>query len=195
MGILIGRKVYSTSRYVVVLLITIGIFLFFSSSVDNQEVKSINLFSSIFLLSSLFFNGTTSGLQARLNCKNGDEMMFYMNFYGMIVSFFVLVSTNQLVESLQFILTNHEILFDILIYVVCGFIGQFFIYKTIVESGALYCSIITTTRKVFSILLSVIYYHHSLNFIQYVAIFIIFGSLLIDIKFSENIKKPIKINV
>eukprot|EP01080_Neovahlkampfia_damariscottae_P007171 gene7171-11483_t len=177
MGVVIGRKKYSTSRYIVV--------------DNNPEFHNIHFFSTLFLLLSLFFNGVTSGFQTRLDCHDGDEMMFYMNFYGVFFTLFILVITGQLIPSITFLIENQEILIDILIYLICGIFGQFFIYRTIADSGVLYCSIITTTRKVFSIVLSVLYYKHNLNFVQWISIGIVFFSLFIDIH-ESNKKNALK---
>lgn len=64
-----------------------------------------------------------------------------------------------------------------------------FIFKTITTFGPLTCSIITTTRKFFTILGSVIIFKHPLNPIQWLGVIAVFAGLLIDHKYGKEIKK------
>lgn len=66
---------------------------------------------------------------------------------------------------------------------------QIFIYHTIAHFGPLTCSIITTTRKFFTILASVIIYGHSLLYRQWMGVALVFLGLGFDVYFSNRGRK------
>merc|ERR1712217_139943 len=55
------------------------------------------------------------------------------------------------------------ILKDIVVFSICSAIGQGFIFFTISSFDPLVCTTVTTTRKVFSVLLSIFTKGHSMN--------------------------------
>lgn len=107
--------------------------------------------------------------------------MLYMNFYSIFYTLVALLFTGQIQPALQFCMKFPQINFDILIYLITGVSGQYFVYKTMMSFGILFNSIVTTTRKVFTILLSVFWFRHSLNIYQWLGIIIVFGSLSVDL--------------
>lgn len=64
----------------------------------------------------------------------------------------------------QMCLESPEAFFDILTMCTYMVFGQIFIYNTINWFGAVYMNLITTTRKVFTILLSVFIHGHVIDF-------------------------------
>lgn len=67
---------------------------------------------------------------------------------------------------------------DILLFCVCGAVGQLFIFYTIKTFGALVNTLICTTRKFFNILFSVILNGNPLLPAQWVAVALVFGGLI-----------------
>lgn len=68
---------------------------------------------------------------------------------------------------------------------VSGF-GQIFIYIMLSHFGALSCSVVTTTRKFFTVLFSVVVYGHLILYYQWIAVAMVFGGLFADIFFGDN---------
>ena len=68
-------------------------------------------------------------------------------------------------------------------------LGQNFIFMTITYFGPLICSVITTTRKFFTVLASVIYFNHPLALHQWLGVVSVFIGLALDSKFGKE-KKP-----
>ena len=66
-------------------------------------------------------------------------------------------------RGLAFCLENPEIWAKILRFGACSAIGQSFIFFTIAHFDPLVCTTVTTTRKIFSVLLSIVLKGHSLN--------------------------------
>lgn len=86
----------------------------------------------------------------------------------------------------QFGVQYPNVLLDIFLFSLVGALGQNFIYYTIYNFGALVCSIITTTRKFFTILFSVLFYGHTLTSWQWIAVVMVFVGLILDMLFSKN---------
>ena len=81
--------------------------------------------------------------------------------------------SNELLQGLQFITTHPGVLQDILIFSFTGSLGQLFIFYTLQRFGSLSLVTVTVTRKMFSILLSVFWFGHSLNWSQWLVLVIL----------------------
>jgi UDP-galactose transporter B1 len=69
----------------------------------------------------------------------------------------------DLTTGVKFCTANPVIFEKILKFAVCSAIGQSFIFYTISEFNSLVCTTVTTTRKVFSVLLSIFINGHTLS--------------------------------
>ena len=69
------------------------------------------------------------------------------------------------------------------------FIKQNFIFLTIMSFGPLTLSLVTTTRKFFTILASVILFSNPLLWRQWMGVVLVFSGLAFDILFSKKLKK------
>jgi UDP-galactose transporter B1 len=67
-----------------------------------------------------------------------------------------------------------------LLFCLCGAVGQLFIFYTIKTFGSLTLTLITTTRKFFNILLSVLWNANPLLPAQWGAVGMVFGGLLVS---------------
>merc|ERR1719401_177588 len=81
----------------------------------------------------------------------------------------------QVSDGLAFIHSNSEIMSKVLAFAACSAMGQSFIFFVIAEYGALKCATVTTTRKIFSVLLSILIKGHSLNAVGWLGV--VLGSL------------------
>lgn len=78
-------------------------------------------------------------------------------------------------------LANHvEVWDEILIFSVCSAIGQIFIFYTGFTFDSLATTTITTTRKLFTILLSVVVYNHALGWNGWAGIGLVFSGLTLE---------------
>jgi len=66
---------------------------------------------------------------------------------------------------------------DVALFCACGAVGQLFIFYTIARFGSLTNTLITTTRKFFNILLSVLWLGTPLDATQWVAVALVFSGL------------------
>nr|XP_012151550.1 PREDICTED: solute carrier family 35 member B1 isoform X2 [Megachile rotundata] len=70
-----------------------------------------------------------------------------------------------------------------------GAFGQYFIFLTVTEFGPLPCSIITTTRKFFTVLGSILIFGNALTFKQWLGTFIVFSGLFLDAMYGKDKSK------
>ncbi|ORX35042.1 UAA transporter family-domain-containing protein [Kockovaella imperatae] len=80
-------------------------------------------------------------------------------------------------QSIQFLLSHRSAIRPLLAYALLGGLGQLFIFETIQHFGSLTLVMITVTRKLFTMLLSVIIFNHSLTTGQWTGIAVVFSGI------------------
>merc|ERR1711879_883522 len=124
----------------------------------------------VFICSSLALDGVTGGVQDSLKAKCKElgkkakpyEMMFWTNFFMMIVAIIVSFCLGEVATGSAYILENTAILPKVAAFGACSAIGQSFIFFLVSEYGPLKNATVTTTRKIFSVLLSIFLKGHAL---------------------------------
>jgi UDP-galactose transporter B1 len=94
--------------------------------------------------------------------------------------------TGELAPAIKFCVEYPMVLRDIFILGVTSALGQNFIYYTIHEFGSLNCSIMTTSRKFFTILCSVAWFGHSMTTKQWGGVGMVFTGLACDLYSSKK---------
>jgi len=82
---------------------------------------------------------------------------------------------------------------DILILAVTAAIGQQFIYYAIDAVGSLNCSVITTSRKFWTLLVSVVWNNHPLSAKQWGGVGMVFVGLSLDILASRRNRRAAQV--
>ena len=78
---------------------------------------------------------------------------------------------------LKFVSSNVDLAPAFLGLTLAGGLGQTFIYAALISFGSLYLSLITTTRKFFTVFASVFYFNHQLSSLQWLSVAMIFFAL------------------
>ena len=86
-------------------------------------------------------------------------------------------SSNELAEALDFIARHPSIFKDTLSFAACGAIGQLFIYYTLSKFSSLLLVTVTVTRKMLTMMLSVLWFGHQLSPMQWVGVGLVFGGI------------------
>ena len=157
-----------------------------------ENDKSGNLGAGEMLLFfSLTLDGLTGAAQDRIrsNYETGaNSMMFFVNIFSVVYLAFGVVVTGELNEFLFFVQRHPFVLVNMLSFSIASAVGQMFIFITITNFGPLTCSIITTIRKLFTILGSVIIFQNPMSSRQWVGTLIVFVGLGLDSKFGKEMK-------
>ena len=168
-SLLLGGAKYTLREYISVLAIILGTCIV---SMGNKKTGPASSQLGIaFIALSLACDGLTGGLQDRLKKKSKEvgviakpyDLMFWTNLFMGITAIVVALVLGDATTGFKFCVENPVILEKILKFAICSAIGQSFIFYTISEFNSLVCTTVTTTRKVFSVLLSIFIHGHKLS--------------------------------
>merc|ERR1712029_562757 len=107
-------------------------------------------------------------------------MMMSMNKWSVGYLAVALAFTGEGLEFLGFIQRHPHVLWQLASFSVASALGQFFIFLCVSDFGPLPCSIITTTRKFFTVLASVIFFGNSLITRQCLGTILVFAGIFLD---------------
>uniref|UniRef100_A0A8C6TV94 Solute carrier family 35 member B1 n=1 Tax=Neogobius melanostomus TaxID=47308 RepID=A0A8C6TV94_9GOBI len=194
LGVTILRKKYPLAKYLCVLLIVTGVALFLykpnkASAVADDHVFG---FGEILLLISLTLDGLTGVAQDHMKARfqtTANYMMLNINLWSTLVLGLAVLWTGEVWDFFSFTERHPSIIYNILLFGLTSALGQTFIFMTVVYFGPLTCSIVTTTRKFFTILGSVILFGNVLSSMQWVGTILVFLGLGLDAKFGKGPKK------
>lgn len=120
------------------------------------------------------------------------HMMLWMNAWSTLILFVALTLTGELWQFVDFVQRFPFVISFIVQFSAMSAIGQLFIFLTISSFGPLVCSLITTTRKFFTVLFSVLLFGNSLNGQQWLGTTLVFLGLSLDMFFGKQPpKKPL----
>jgi UDP-galactose transporter B1 len=168
-SLLLGGAKYTVREYLSVAAIIGGTCIVSMGKKSSGPASS--LLGILFIVLSLTCDGITGGVQNRLKKKSKElgvnakpyDFMFWTNLYMGITAFAFAVGLNELTPGLKFCMDNPIILNKIIKFAVCSAVGQSFIFYTISNFDPLVCTTVTTTRKVFSVLLSIFINGHAMS--------------------------------
>jgi UDP-galactose transporter B1 len=126
-----------------------------------------------------FTNATQDSITARYPKTNAWDIMLGMNLWGTIYNMVYMFGLphGSGFEAVQFCKQHPEAAWDILMYCLCGAVGQNFIFLTISRFGSLANTTITTTRKFVSIVVSSVLSGNPLSSKQWGCVSMVFGGL------------------
>jgi UDP-galactose transporter B1 len=183
-GVLFASKRYHWRKFLYITLIVAGMAIFMYKPKHSGKFDVLNFGKGeALLLLSLFMDGVTGTVQEKMRAGYKTEkysMMFYMNFFsGVLLSGSILFS-HDLFKFINFIQRYPFVLQRLALLSIAGACGQVFIFKTVSDFGPLTLSIITTSRKLISVVLSVILFSNPLNQNQKIGTIIVFLALFLD---------------
>lgn len=168
-GLLLGGDKYSLRQYTQVLMIVLGTAAV-SMSGKSKPGESSSL-GMIYIALSLACDGFTGGMQKRLKNSIATQglkaqpydMMLYTNLFMAVVAAVWAVAVGEITSGVAYCTANPAIMTKIGAFAICSAIGQSFIFYTISNFDPLVTTTVTTTRKVFSVLLSIFLNGHQLS--------------------------------
>lgn len=199
LGVLIARKRYHLMKYFGVLTIVFGVVLFMLKEKNQKPIDdplpnhpyALIGFGEFLLIFSLAMDGLTGAIQEKMKAghkTNPHFMMFNMNIWSCLWLLLAIVLTGEIFEYILFVQKYSSVLLFMILLGLLASIGQHFIFTTITTFGPLTCSIITTTRKFFTILGSVFLFGNPMTQRQWLGSILVFIGLAIDQRFGKEIK-------
>ena len=186
---LVSGTRYSAKEYACAALIAAGLSLFSlqGSGKAASKLADPNMVLGYGLcLVNLSFDGYTNSYQDNIKMRykgtTAFEMMCWMNFWcALMVGTYTFGISSAGGEIVAFCLEHPDALRDIITFCICGAVGQLFIFLTIVQFGSLTNTIVTTTRKFFSILISAVLSGSPLVPLQWAGVACVFAGLSANI--------------
>lgn len=189
LGVLIGKKSYAAQKYFFVLMIVIGVGLFiFKDKYDTKDGENY-IIGGYLIGFSLLMDGFTGAVQDRMRCvckPTAMNFMYYVNGWSSLVLITLMAFTGEGRDLIQFAFRHTAVIWEMALVVLVGTVGQVFISEMISNFGSLPLSLVTTTRKFFTVLVSVVAFENRLTLTQWIASGIIFSALLLDAIFSKK---------
>lgn len=185
-------------------MITVGVCVFNFGGKKKGGDASDSTYGLLLIAFSLVMDAVTGGLQDKVKEStkkfNPDnpkakptmhESMLWTNLSGFLVALVLAAATGHLQGGITFCVKNPDCLKAIVIYSVSSAVGQNFIYYTITQFNPLVLTTVTTTRKIFSTVYSVLRNpSNSLDTMQWSGCGFVFLGLLFDIIDKYMSKKP-----
>lgn len=190
-SLIFGNASYTIEVYLTVLCIIIGTSIV-SMGKKSHGGDSSSYMGLAFIALSLICDGITGGKQKQFQDVNKDakgkatynsyDMMFYTNLTMSIVALVVsFANRGEFLNSLAFCQQHPEVLSKIGRFCLCSAIGQSFVFFIISEFDSLTVTTVTTTRKVFSVLLSIFLNGHKMEQLQWFGLGLACAAILFEI--------------
>ncbi|KAI0128842.1 UAA transporter [Xylariales sp. AK1849] len=217
--ITIFRKRYPLYKYLVVAAVTAGVAVFTLHSGKKGKKHAMadedrNVPWGMLLLSiNLLFDGLTNSTQDYIFTAfqpfTGPQMMCANNIMSTVVTAAYLVlspylvhtgvgewlgmdvtgNAGELTEALSFLARHPAVWTDVLGFAACGAVGQVFIFYTLSTFSSVLLVTVTVTRKMFTMILSVFAFGHSLSQMQWLGVGLVFGGIGVEAQIATKEKK------
>jgi solute carrier family 35 (UDP-galactose transporter), member B1 len=191
------RRQFPGYKYLVVGMVTVGVAMFTLFHPLGERTGTTSMWGLVLLSINLLADGFLNSTQDQIFSKNkltGPQMMLGLNTCSTVLtSVYLLVtyfnsSSSEVSNVLQFVQLHPRILVDIVAFGLCGAIGQIFIFLTLSMHGSLILVTITVTRKLFTMLLSVVWFNHPLTMGQWTGVGLVFGGIGLEAYWARKAK-------
>lgn len=188
-SLLLGGATYSVREYLQVAAI-IGGTAIVSMGKKKGGSAGNSALGVAYIIGSLVLDGVTAGFQKRLKVETAKagvkpkpyDFMFWTNLFMCLTASVIALGLGEFTTGLAFTASNPEIFSKIVKFALCSAMGQSFIFYTIANFDPLILSTVTTTRKIFSVLLSIFLKGHSLSSTGWGGIALACGGILSEMQ-------------
>lgn len=187
----------SLAKTVGVLLLSIGVALFTLTSesgpqktTDGHAGASTILYGAALAGAALICDAVYGPFQSKVVAKHKPSswvLMFNMNLYEFILAVGVDLATSTDLQGALTFWDKYPVEFGYRVVLFCASmsLGNVFIFKIQREFGALAVTKTTTVRKLVSLVLSIMWFGHSLNLMHYVAMATVFAAPLVEQRINK----------
>lgn len=193
MGKIVSRTKYQFYEYVVAGLISTGMVLFMTGSVDPSKGSAATTLTGVFLLcmymASDSFNSTWQGELFKSYRMTSVEMMLGVNMFSCLFTASSLFVQSGFLDSIQFAMKHPAFAYDCLLLSVSAAVGQLFIYYTISTFGPVVFTIIMTLRQAVAILLSCLIYKHNVSPMGVLGILVVFLAIFLRVYCNQRLRR------
>lgn len=154
-----------------------------SKEVNDAPARIDIIFLFSLLLRPLYWKGMLkrSGVENNQRPPTAVETMMYINVYSLSMMIPLAVLSGQMGEGIRLLQNSEQLRMNVAILTGVVSFGQIFIFLCIDWYSSLVTTTITTTRKFFTILFSVLYFGHTFTVGQWTSVFMVFFGLYLSI--------------
>ena len=189
-SLILGGASYTTREYLQVAAIILGTAIVSMGSGKKKAAGSSSSMGVAYIILSLLLDGVTAGCQKRLKTETAQQgvkpkpydFMFWTNLFMCLTALVIAAGLGEIQTGWAFCQANPEIWSNIVKFSICSAVGQSFIFYTIANFDPLVLSTVTTTRKIFSVLLSIFTKGHALSAMGWSGIVLACGGILIRVR-------------
>jgi UDP-galactose transporter B1 len=222
MGIFVFKQKYPWYKYLSVFLVCGGVAMFTlckpeaQSDDDHHGNSGKNEYSYlpekfrlligiILILTNLLLDGYTNNKQDYVFNHSGVSSLAMMKYLNLWQAIFLLLSLmapclyygvgshrSELEKALYMLQHCSEVRMDILWFALCATTGQVLIFVVMQEFGSLVWITVGVTRKLITIIMSIVIFKHHVNLYQWAGIFGVFLGLIIESAMSYMLKEQKK---
>ena len=181
-------------KILVALLVSVGMIVFkvYDPNV-TQDHHQTQLLGVVLMAVSIMADGFLPDFQAVVKEKfkpHPTVLLAGVNKWTMILTIAFTIVTGHFQPMVSYMYHHQDYFFDMLIIGALSFVGQVFIYRLVKQFKQHIVPFIITTRKIFTVVLSIAYFGHDYNLSQVLGIVIVFGASLFE--FLSEITKDFK---
>jgi len=202
-GLLFYQRKYPWYKYVSVLLLCSGIALF---SFRKSGGKIVDVYSQVIgivlVCVNLFLDGYTNNEQDEIFKKyqaTSLQMMKYVNFWQIFyllaylsVGYLFYGNESELWNAFTVFVSSPALRFDVLMFCICASVGQVIIFAVMKEFGSLLWVTVSITRKLVTIVVSVVMFNHSIGIWQWIGVASVFSGMSLEVFMSYRSKNSVK---
>jgi UDP-galactose transporter B1 len=134
-------------------------------------------------------DGITGGVQKRLKVDMSRigmapkpyDFMLFTNMSMCAVALVISLALGEVMTGYKFCMDNPAVLNLVVHFSICSAVGQSFIFYTVAHFDPLVCSTVTTTRKIFSVLLSIFTKGHAMSGQGWTGVSIAVGGIVSEV--------------
>ena len=146
------------------------------------------LLGNTLIFISLLLEGFLAGAQSKMRIQSKPSSinyMFYVNSCCAVLIILLIFINFEFLHFMNFCMEHNEVGLLVLLTAITGSIGHYFTSAIISNFGPLPLSLVSTTRKFFTVFLSSLIFGNILSGMQWIATVIIFEALSLDIFFGK----------
>lgn len=147
------------------------------------------------MIVNLLIDGYTNNAEEHIfreHNVSSFQMMTYLNYWQafflacyLVATYVLYGESGELAVALEALQSSTVLRYDIFFFCASASIGQLLVFALIHDLGALTWICISVTRKIFTILLSVFMFGHSIKPFQWIGVVLVFIGMSIDVYYSH----------
>ncbi|KAA0193450.1 Solute carrier family 35 member B1 [Fasciolopsis buskii] len=186
--VLWARRKYPLRKYLFIVMISVGVALFMYKG--KASVSSQLGWGEFLLMISLMLDGFTGGIQESMRKfeVGSYTLMLHMNLWSIVYLSAALLVTGESSLFVHFARAHPEIIPNMIYFGLASAIGQIFLFTLLTNFGSLTCAIVTTTRKFFTVLASIMLFSHVMTHQQWIGTILVFSGIFLDQFYSKSKK-------